>query len=208
MWSNVGKFSEFRGEPMSKNNDVMQKLVSAFIIWSMIAVGIMGLFTAQVGGADQEEPVPSFFLPSIIDGEVFEIRDWGVYDADYSVTILNSGTLRIIDSTLNFLQDVNTSYSINVISSSNLELINSTITTAASPQAMWDPLFEIELDASTFRMEDHSVLAFPGWFNITDTNTYINDSWITSVYPDTLTDAYAEDFPTFTDVIENAPRLF
>lgn len=191
---------------MSKNNnDVMKKLVSAFIVWSMIAVGIMGLFTAQVGGADQEEPVPNYFLPSDINGEVFEMRDWGVYNADYSVTVQGGGTLRIINSTLNFPQDVNTSYSINVITNSNLELINSTITTAASPQAMWDPLFEIELDASTFKMEDHSVLAFPGWFNITNTLTYINDSWITSVYPDqTLFTPYAEDFPTFTEVMKDA----
>ncbi len=188
---------------MSKNDNVMQKLVSAFIVWSMIAVGIVGLFTVQVGGADLQNPVPNF-VPSDIDGEEIEMRDWGVYDADYSITIQNGGTLRIINSTLNFPQDVGSDYSIDVITGGSLILENSTITTAASPQAMWDPLFEIELDTSTLKMTDHSVLAFPGWLNVTNTLTYINDSWITSVYPEKPTLPYVdyeEDFPSFTDAV-------
>jgi len=188
---------------MSKNNtSLMQKLVSAFIIWCMVAMSILGL-VAQVGGSDQAQPVPAEIIPAIIDDEII-IRDHGVYDADYSIDIQVGGTLKLVNTTLNFLQDEATEYNL-TLSKGSLILENSTITTAASEQAAWNPFFVMNLTDGNFTMSEHSVLAFPGWLNVTNTRTDICDSWITSVYPDTLFTSYAEDFPTFTDVMENVP---
>ena len=185
-----------------KKSNNMQKIVSAFILWCMTIGSIAGIFTANVGSGSVPEPVP-MLVPSVIDGTTFEIRDWGTYDADFSITIQNGGTLRIINSTLNFLQDDFTNYNIAVNSGSTLEMQNSTITTGATPQAMWDPMFDMDLTDATFKMGDHSVLAFPGTLTVTNTLTYINDSWITSLAPTIFFSEYANSFPTFKGVVDD-----
>ena len=43
----------FRGEPMSNNKtNTMQKLVSVFILWCMVASSIVGIFAVSVGSGN------------------------------------------------------------------------------------------------------------------------------------------------------------
>ena len=120
---------------MIRNKSSMkQQLVSVLIIWCMIGSGVATLFAFQAGGSEGPQPVIAEIIPSIIDDEIFELRDEGIYDADFSITITNGGTLKIINTTLNFPQNVFTDYFIDV-SDGTLILENSTITTAAPPQA-------------------------------------------------------------------------
>lgn len=193
----------FRGEPMSNNKtNTVQKLVSVFILWCMAASGLVGIFAATVGSGSVPQPVANL-VPSVINSYV-EIRDQGVYDANFNITVNAGGTLKIVNSTLNFPQSETTDYFILVNTGGSLILENSTITTGATPQAMWDPFFEISLSSATLEMTDHSVLAFPGELNALDTTVLIADSWITSLAPDALTDIeYAQNFPTFYGVVDS-----
>lgn len=185
-----------------KSNNV-QKIVSAFVLWCMVAGSIVGVFSTNASSGNIPQPVP-MLVPSEIVGTTFEIRDWGTYDADFSIYVNNSGTLRIVNSTLNFLQDDGTDYFIQV-NSGNLILENSTITTGATPQAMWDPMFDITMTDAKLEMTRNSVLAFPGRLDITNTLTYINDSWITSLGQGSvpLNLAWATNFPTFYGVVDD-----
>jgi hypothetical protein len=178
----------------NKSNNV-QKIVSVFILWCMVAGSIVGIFSTTASSGNVPTPTPRV-VPSVISGTTFEIRDWGVYDADFSITVQGGGTLKIVNSTLNFLQNDGTDYFIHVNTNSNLILENSTITTGASPQAMWVPFFEMTLDQSTLKMSRNSALAFPGWLNVTNTRTYINDSWITSLAPADFFSPWGDSFPT------------
>ena len=166
---------------MNKNKpSTVQKLVSVFILWCMAAAGFVGLLTTQVGyGANQDQP-QLMIVPSIINGYV-EIRDT-VLDAPYSITVQGGGTLVLINCTLNFPQNDFTDYFLQV-NGGSLMLESSTITTGATPQAMWDPFFEMELTDAFFSMKRNSVLAFPGWLNVTNSLTFVNDSWITGLEP-------------------------
>lgn len=187
---------------MNKNtSNNMQKFVSAFILWCMVASGIVGVFTAATVSGSVPESVP-MIIPSVINGYE-EIADAGVYDAEFNITINAGGTLRIVNTTLNFPQDDFTDYYIHVNAGGALLLENSTITTGASPVAMWDPLFDITLNDAVFEMTDNSVLAYPGTFTAVNTRTYINDSWITSLAPDILLTDYANGFLTFTPIIDD-----
>ncbi len=185
-----------------KPNNV-QKIVSVFILWCMTVGSIAGIFTVGIGSGSVPQPVANL-IPSVIN-DYQEIRDWGIYDADYSITINSGGTLKIINSTLNFPQDDFTDYSLTGTAGGSLILENSTITTGATPQAMWDPMFEITLTDFTLKMADHSALAFPGWLNVTGINShvFINDSWITSLEPTDFFTTYADNFPSFKGVVDS-----
>ncbi len=183
------------------NNDkpkTVQKLVSAFILWCMVAASFVGILTTQVGsGAEQDQPQP-MIVPSIINSYV-ELRDT-IQDAQYGITVQVGGTLKLVNSTLNFPQNDFTDYFLQV-NGGTLILENSTITTGASEQAMWDPYFEMELTNAFFRMERNSVLAFPGWLNVTNTLTFVNDSWITSLEPMLLQTDWSNRFTSFKGVV-------
>ncbi|MFO7618831.1 MAG: CARDB domain-containing protein [Thermoplasmata archaeon] len=182
---------------MNKNkSNTVQKLMSAFILWCLVAGGLLGVLTTQVGsGAEPEQPAPSF-LPATIAGYV-ELRD-RIYNASYALDI--TGTLKLVNTTLNFLQDGSTDFYIHV-NGGNLILENSTITTGATPVAAWDPLFEIEFDGGMLEMTRNSVLAFPGWLNMTNALVYVNDSWITGLKPADIPADYPERFTTFLGVV-------
>ncbi|MDO9536723.1 MAG: CARDB domain-containing protein [Thermoplasmata archaeon] len=187
---------------MSRNKtNLMQKFVSVFILWCMAAGGFMAIFTAQVGSGSISQPMP-MVVPEIITGTI-TYENEGIMNADHGITINSGGTLKIINSTLNFPQDDNTDYFIHVNKNGALILENSTITTGATPQAMWDPMFEMTFKNATLEMNRNSVLAFPGWLNVTGTRTYINDSWITSLEPAIFLTDYALAFPTFRGVVDN-----
>ncbi len=165
-----------------KENTTMQKIVSAMILWCLVVSGLFGFAVTSVGSSSVPTPEPRA-IPQVIDGVTFPIVDWGTYNADGDISVINGGTLLIVNSTLNFLQnDTTGGYHLSV-NNANLVLRNSTITTGASLQAQWDPVFDINLVDSNLTMTDHSALAFPGWLNVTNTRTYINDSWITSLWP-------------------------
>jgi len=186
-----------------KPNNV-QKIVSVFILWCMTVGSIAGIFTAGIGSGSVPQPV-TMLVPSVINGITIEVIDQGVIDVDSSITIMNNGVLRIVNSTLNFPQDYSTNYFIHVNTGGSLILENSTITTGATPTSSWDPMFELTITDSTLKIADHSALAFPGWLNVTGANShvFINDSWITSLVPTDFFTAYADDFPTFKGVVDS-----
>ncbi len=172
------------------------KCLSVIIVWCMVLSGFVGLLLVNVGTAS-EAGQETMAIPMIIDGENFVIENWGIYDLDGPLDIINGGSLTIINSTFNILQDdIGSPYYINVDGSGgacSLTLINSTITTGASAQISWEPFLDLTIVDSNFTMEDNSALVFPGNLNISNTLVYINDSWITGLGAD-LNEPYI-DFP-------------
>lgn len=186
-----------------KQNSTVNKLVSAFVLWCMVVGSAMTVVIPMAGSSSIDGPVPLEVIPDLINGSTtFTIDSWGVNDLDHSITVTESSTLEIIDSTLNFRCTDTTHYTLTIEDNSTLILRNSTITTAADLVPQWDPTFTLTVRDSTLEMEDQSVLAFPGLLTVTNTTVEISDSWITSVWPDART-SMADDFPSYGDAVDD-----
>jgi hypothetical protein len=177
----------------------MKKLISIGIVSLFIISGFV-IIPCSVGGGDMPSPEPAGDM--IIDGFTFEIRDAGTFDIDGNVIIINGGELRVINSTLNFLCTAVEQYYLECHNGGTLILQNSTITTAATPIAQWNPTLHMLLDGSILEMKGHSVLAFPGSLECYNTLVYVNDSWITSIWPEARWTPWATDFPTYMDAVD------
>ncbi len=185
----------------TKNNvNYAGKCLSIIIVWCMVLSGFAGLLLVNVGTAS-EVGSSTMAIPQIIDGVDVVIESkpgepW-IYDHDGPLDIINGGSLTLINSTLNFPQDG--AYYLDVNTASTLKLINSTITTGANAQATWSPFLDITIDNSDFIMEDYSALVFPGTLDITNSDVYVNDSWITG-----LSNTFTEDLD-FPNWLQNNP---
>jgi ribosomal protein L40E len=184
-----------------QQKNIAKKFVSVLIVWCMIVGGLITLLVPITGSSNVTLPEP-MSIDEVING-TFVIENWGVFDMDGNITVNSGGTLKIVNSTLNFLQDTNYHDYHMTVNGGSLIMQNSTITTGASEQVQWDPVFDMAFTNANLTMTDYSALAFPGTLTVTNTVTFINDSWITSLWPDALSTVpdWAEQFPTFTDVI-------
>jgi len=187
------------------DNTTMKSIVSAMILWCLVFSGALSAMVINVGSSSVPEPTPLVVIPAVIDDITFSVIDQGVIDVDHSIDINSGGELIVINSVLNFLQDMNgNDYYLNV-NGGNLTLEGSTITTGATPQVSWYPWFEMNFNNANFTMTDYSTLAFPGWLNITDTRTYFNDTWITSLWPNARTNLeWSDMFPSYMNAVDVA----
>jgi subtilase family serine protease/ribosomal protein L40E len=184
-----------RGEEMTtlSGYSAQKRVMCLAIVLCMVVPGLLGI---AVGSKDQPievqgmwdlvidagdaDPNNDYFelselIPSPITGEL------GVYHMDGNVIVRNGGRLSITNATLDFIQDVNHKYKLTV-DDGILVMSNATIMTDVrqlNPYA----LFGMFVNNSKMELTNHSVIAFPGDLQITDTETYINDSWITSLSP-------------------------
>lgn len=190
---------------MSKRYNSKLNLTKVFgttiIALCFVMSAFMGFFVT-VGGS-QVAPGP-MNIPEVIDGVDVYRENLGTYNHGGSLTITNGGSLTLVNSVLNIEQDSTTGYNINVNTGSTLKLVNSVITTAASERIDTEFYLDVIFLDSALILEN-SVLAYPGNLDVTNTVTYINDSWVTSPWTDISTPdkaAWAGKFPIW----ENNPN--
>ena len=132
-------------------------------------------------------------------GEEFVINNYTHY-MDGNVTV-NGGTLKIINGSLAFLQDINHTYHMDVINGGKVIMENGTITDHLD-QIHTYPYVRMSVANSEVIMSNKSSLVFPGWLNVTGSYFNMTDSTITSI-DDANVSAYVGD-PTNTAEGDNA----
>jgi subtilase family serine protease len=181
-----------------------KRVLCLAIVCTMIVPGMLGII---VGSAQPGNPVPNDMWDMVIDGtnpdptkRYFNITEYtpspvtgelGIYHMDGNVRVISGGILRIKNATLDFTQDTANHYKLTVESGSLLEMSNSTIMTDVRMLQPYAP-FGMWVNNSRLKLSDYSVIAFPGRFDITNSPTWMNDSWITSLSP-SLTPTDYED---------------
>ncbi|MBI5000280.1 MAG: zinc ribbon domain-containing protein [Euryarchaeota archaeon] len=175
-----------------------KRALCLLIACTMVLPGALGILAPFVGSKAPGKPVVTGFGDIDVNGTILPISDSSpgvvfnskgiaIFTVDGNITVRNGGQLILRNVNIDFLQDVNNVYKFTVDNQSTLTMSNATITTNYTQLSAYIPL-AMYVNDSTLKMENYSVLAFPGALEVRNSTVYVNDSWITGQDP---TNAFA-----------------
>jgi len=177
-------------------------VIIAFVLLSGMFLGLLSFSAPPVGNAEAASPYGDI----TVDG-IWRWINGTDRPVDGNITVINGGVLVIQNSTLTFLQDRLHPWNFDVDGGS-LIVRNSVITSTAK---QFMPRLKVEMsitDCPDLCIFEDSTLAFPGWFNVTGTEMYINGTTFKKVDVDYWNgeEAIGKEFPE--DENDDCPVIF
>ena len=162
---------------MTGRQEVKYKIVSVL----MVAGFLFSFFAGITPVNAAQTPTASISGTgdlTISPGEEFVIDGYDHYIGG-NVTV-DGGTLRIINGSLSFLQDIDHIYHMSVLNRGRVIMENGTITDHLDRLHTY-PYVNMTVSDSEVLMYSNSSLKFPGWLNVTDSYFNMTASEITSI---------------------------